>query len=198
MSLKRWYFLFLIIVLLASCTQKYSTRKRKNPPKQVEKELVLNKPSRKTILKKQNKSVISAQVQTTQTHTSVNSTIQLMLNTAISYLGTPYKYSGMSPKGMDCSGLMYLCFQKVGVQLGRSAQQMANQGQSVSLDQIRKGDLLFFRTTPKKQITHVGMVIEVGDSIKFIHSSTSQGVVISGLDEPYWKKRFVKARRFFS
>ena len=66
-------------------------------------------------------------------------------------------------------------------------------------DEIKKGDLIFFRTNRKSIINHVGMVTEVlPDEIKFIHSATSSGVIISSTKEPYYSKSFAQANRIYS
>ena len=66
-------------------------------------------------------------------------------------------------------------------------------------DEVRKGDLIFFKTNGRKIINHVGMVVEVlEDEIKFIHSATSKGVIISSTKEPYYKKTFVQVNRIYS
>ena len=74
---------------------------------------------------------------------------------------------------------------------------MAEKGKRVKINKVQKGDLLFFKTKRRaKKINHVGMVVAVeGDVIKFIHSSSSRGVIVSSLREGYWNKAFVKATR---
>ena len=74
---------------------------------------------------------------------------------------------------------------------------MATQGNKISLNKTNKGDLVFFRTNKnKKTINHVGLVVEnKKGEIFFIHSTTSLGVIISSLNEKYWKNSFVEARK---
>jgi cell wall-associated NlpC family hydrolase len=73
---------------------------------------------------------------------------------------------------------------------------MANLGKKLDRDQIKKGDLIFFKTNGRKRINHVGMVVEVTpDEIKFIHSSTQLGVVISSTAEPYYARTFAQVNR---
>ena len=122
------------------------------------------------------------------------------INSIVSYAktfnGTRYKFGGTTKKGMDCSGLVYTSFKKENIILPRSSKTMATQGTSVSLKKVTIGDLLFFKTNKRKNvISHVGLVIETKGSIKFIHSSTSKGVIVSSLDETYWNKCFAGARR---
>ncbi len=122
---------------------------------------------------------------------------EAVIETALNYTGTRYKYGGTTRKGMDCSGLLYVSFLENDVALPRSSHLMADEGKRIKLTQIQKGDLLFFRTQGgKKKINHVGLVVDVeDDEIKFIHSTTSRGVIVSSLREGYWNYSFVKAAR---
>lgn len=120
-----------------------------------------------------------------------------IIDHALQFLGTRYKYGGTTPEGMDCSGLVYTTFLQQDIELPRSSRDMALQGEELDLSNVRLGDLLFFKTDRRrKAINHVGMVVQLDDdSIFFIHSSSSRGVIISTLDEKYWKDNFVMARR---
>lgn len=121
---------------------------------------------------------------------------KLLLDTAFSYLGTPYKHAGVTRKGMDCSGFVSTTFKAIDVPLSRSSQEMATQGKRIKLKNVRVGDLLFFKTLRHNRISHVGMVVDVQDGeIKFIHASSKRGVVISSLSENYYKKAFRMAKR---
>lgn len=119
-----------------------------------------------------------------------------VLRTAKSYLGVPYKFGGTNDTGFDCSGLVLVSFDKLGLKLPRNSSQQATQGKEIKINEVREGDLVFFNTSGNS-ISHVGIIetIEKTGEIKFIHSSTSKGVIISSLDENYWKTRFVKAVR---
>jgi cell wall-associated NlpC family hydrolase len=74
---------------------------------------------------------------------------------------------------------------------------MADLGRRISIDEVEKGDLLFFKTKSKgKRINHVGLVVSVNqEEIKFIHATTSRGVIVSSLREGFWNYSFVKATR---
>jgi cell wall-associated NlpC family hydrolase len=121
----------------------------------------------------------------------------VIVATAITYKGTRYKYGGTNHKGMDCSGLTYIAFKEHQVQLPRVSYQQAKQGKRIKLNVVKKGDLLFFQTNKnKKRINHVGLVVAHKKGvITFVHSTTSKGVLISSLDERYWKNAFTEARR---
>lgn len=121
---------------------------------------------------------------------------QEIIDYAKTFQGTRYKYGGTTEGGMDCSGLVCTAFKKENIELPRSSKDMALEGVPVPVKDIEKGDLLFFKTSSKNVISHVGLVVkaENGD-IQFIHSTTRAGVIISSLDEAYWKKAFVEVRR---
>ena len=98
---------------------------------------------------------------------------------------------------MDCSGLVYVALKENAIQFPRVSYQMANEGRRVKLRQVRKGDLVFFRTKKSsKRINHVGLVVDVkGGEVRFIHATSSRGVIVSSLREGFWNHAFVKATR---
>lgn len=120
-----------------------------------------------------------------------------IINTAMTFSGVKYKYGGTTRKGMDCSGLLYVAFNEHDISLPRVSHEMANEGKRIKVNQVTKGDLLFFKTNRRgKRVNHVGLVVAVeDDEIKFIHASSSRGVIISSLREGYWNYAFVKATR---
>ena len=121
-----------------------------------------------------------------------------LINSASENLGANYKSGGTTPEGYDCSGLMFATFSKFDIILPRSSNEMSRLGTVLHPDEIKKGDLIFFRTNRKSVINHVGMVTEVlPDEIKFIHSATSSGVIISSTKEPYYSKSFAQANRIY-
>lgn len=104
-----------------------------------------------------------------------------------------YRWGGITAEGMDCSGFVYTVFRINGVYLKRDSYMQAEEGSSVSLNELNAGDLVFFRTRKGRRISHVG--IYIGDG-KFIHSSRSKkGVSISSLSEDFFRKRFAVAKR---
>lgn len=122
--------------------------------------------------------------------------IVTLIDSAFSYIGTPYKWAGTSRSGMDCSGFVSTAFSAINVPLSRSSTEMSTQGRDIPLSQAEVGDLLFFKTTRKRnRISHVGIVVGVGDEVKFIHASVSQGITVSSLSENYWQKAYAKTSR---
>ena len=105
--------------------------------------------------------------------------------------GTPYRYGGLSKRGVDCSGFVYLTYRnKFGIDLPRSTEQQSNTGTPISKAHLVAGDLVFFKTGFSKR--HVG--IYMGNR-KFLHASTSAGVKISSMNNVYWRKKYWKAQR---
>ena len=124
--------------------------------------------------------------------------VEQLINSASENLGANYKSGGTTPEGYDCSGLMFATFSKFDIILPRSSNEMSKLGTVLHPDEIKKGDLIFFRTNRRSVINHVGMVTEIlPDEIKFIHSATSSGVIISSTKEPYYSKSFAQANRIY-
>lgn len=119
-----------------------------------------------------------------------------LIRMASDNLGSRYRSGGTSKNGFDCSGLMYATFSSLDIKLPRSSHQMATIGTVVDPNQAQKGDLIFFKTRGANQINHVGMIVEVNDGeIKFIHSATHGGVIISSTKEKYYEKNFTQINR---
>ncbi len=108
--------------------------------------------------------------------------------------GTRYVYGGSSPKGFDCSGFTWYVYNKVtGMDISRTVKAQSKQGKSVSKGSWQAGDILLFRNTAGKGLTHCGIFIS-GD--KFIHAENeSTGVVISSFGDGYYKDHYAGARR---
>lgn len=120
-----------------------------------------------------------------------------IIRTAKKYIGTPHCMGGTSKKCLDCSGLTYLSFIKNNIDIPRKSQDQARYGRIIlNKNDLKKGDLVFFTksyNTPD-YITHVG--IYLGNK-EFIHASTSQGVVVTEIQNPWWSERFVFGTRSF-
>lgn len=105
--------------------------------------------------------------------------------------GAPYRIGGLSRRGIDCSGFVHLTYRDLfGIDLPRSTGDQAREGVPVAAHQRQIGDLVFFRIS--RRTNHVGIYLGQG---KFVHASTSSGVMISHVDEPYWKQRYWKSTR---
>ncbi len=123
--------------------------------------------------------------------------VDLIVETAMSYEGVPYKYGGLSRKGMDCSGLVYTSYLAVDRRLPRTTSQLAATGTPVSLKKLEPGHVVLFAAKGGRRIDHAGLVVDVsGDEVSFIHATSSAGVRVDLLSNPYWKTRVVKAVRF--
>jgi cell wall-associated NlpC family hydrolase len=120
-----------------------------------------------------------------------------LLKDAQKYLGAPYKYAGNTSSGFDCSGLVTKVFDENNTQLPRRSEDQSNQGKPISINEAKPGDLVFFATSGGSRVSHVGIVHDIGNDgeVKFIHSSTSKGVIISSLNEKYWNNAYLFARR---
>ena len=122
-----------------------------------------------------------------------------LINHAKSFEGTAYLYGGSTSKGMDCSGLIYTAYKSVDYNIPRTSLAMYRDGANVKVKHIKNGDLLFFKTSKKRnsKVNHVGLVTSIRKGeIYFIHSTTSKGVITSVLSNSYWNKAFVGAKRY--
>ena len=124
-----------------------------------------------------------------------------IIDAATEELGVPYKTAGTTKNGYDCSGLVFSTFGKYDISLPRTSFDQAKQGTQIgkNLREAKKGDLIFFKTNNRSQINHVGIVTEVSDDeVRFIHTSTSKGVMISSTKEPYYQRTFVQLNRILN
>lgn len=178
--MKKLLFLLSIILILASCgTAKKPTTVKRTP---------------------YNKSVVKTadlQAFNSSFRGAINSQTEDILKDAEKYIGAPYKYGGNTSSGFDCSGYTVKVFTENNENLPRRSSDQAQAGKSVDVEAVKPGDLVFFATAGGSNVTHVGIVHDIGGDgeIKFIHASTSKGVIISSLNEKYWNKAFLFARR---
>jgi len=114
-------------------------------------------------------------------------------NIAAAMVGKPYRYGGNSPKGFDCSGLVYYSYRHAGLAVPRSTETQRARTHKVSLSRLTRGDLLFFDQEGRFS-SHVG--IYLGGN-RFVHApSSGKRVRVDSLNEPYWQRHLVDARRF--
>ena len=127
------------------------------------------------------------------------SKVNTIIQKARSYTGVPYKWGGTTRSGMDCSGLLLNAFKSIGMTIPRTAAEQSRYGTKVRKKHLKPGDWVFFAAGKKRRkVTHVGMVTVVkGHTIKFIHASSSLGVVEATLTSNYYQKIYRGARRPF-
>ncbi len=120
-----------------------------------------------------------------------NISADAIISTARQYLGVPHCMGGTTSKCMDCSGLLVAVFRKYGVSLPHNSEEQARYGKIISrMEDLRKGDLVFFIRSYRTDnfITHSGICI--GNN-EFIHTSTSNGVTITSLNDSWWRGKFI-------
>ncbi|QUM80549.1 C40 family peptidase [Moritella sp. 5] len=107
------------------------------------------------------------------------------------WYGTPHQWGGISKSGVDCSGLVKLTFrQQFSIHLPRTTAEQVKVGYSIKRQQLHTGDLVFFKTGVN--VRHVGIMV---DDLQFFHASSSRGVILSRLDNPYWNRHYWQSRR---
>ncbi|NIR51575.1 C40 family peptidase [candidate division KSB1 bacterium] len=125
-----------------------------------------------------------------KTSSSVNRALTQQIN---AYLGVPYRWGGTTRSGMDCSGFVRTVFKNaIELTLPHRARSMFKEGRFVEESELQFGDLVFFEKIENYGVSHVG--IYVGEN-EFAHASTHNGVIISNLNEKYYRRRYVGARR---
>ena len=119
---------------------------------------------------------------------SVTDVKSRLMDQYASWKGVRYRLGGSTRKGIDCSAFVQRTFrEQFGLELPRSTSEQQETGKSISRAQLRTGDLVLFRAGSTGR--HVG--IYLGNN-QFVHASTSSGVTISSMDEPYWKSATMK------
>lgn len=111
---------------------------------------------------------------------------------AASMVGKPYRYGGNSPRGFDCSGLVYYSYQRAGLTVPRSTQSLRQASHKVAVSRLTRGDLLFFNQDGKFS-SHVGIYL---GRDRFVHApSHGKRVRVDSFTDDYWQRHFVDARR---
>lgn len=108
------------------------------------------------------------------------------------WIGTPYKLGGGTKNGVDCSGFAYQLYDKVfNTVIANNSRNIFSMVNPIDKNELKEGDLVFFKIK-SSAISHIGVYI--GDN-KFAHASSSRGVMISNLNEPYWQRYYYKGGR---
>lgn len=138
----------------------------------------------------------TSSVTTTKKEDNSKAIVKDLIYTASENIGVRYKAGGTTNKGYDCSGLVFTTFNSENIKLPRTSLEQSKIGEVINRNKAQKGDLIFFRTNRSSQINHVGLIVEISsDEIKFIHSSTSKGVIISSTKEPYYRDSYAQVNR---
>lgn len=146
--------------------------------------------------------MIEADIAARENINAVSRETEDLLNDLISeagtHIGKRYSRGSKGPKAFDCSGFSGYVYRQFGYSLGASSRDQWTQGETVDRSNLRKGDLVFFTgRNSKGGVGHVGIVTEADGkgNFKFIHASTSHGVIISNCNEPYYAARYVGSKR---
>lgn len=129
-------------------------------------------------------------VETLGVSKKLKGTEKRIVEEALSWQGTPYKYAGFHKgKGTDCSGMVLSVYENVaGIKLPRNSRKQAEFCKKIGKGAVRPGDLVFFATGKDPAvISHVGIMV---DDDRFVHASTKKGVIVSELSTPYYKRTF--------
>ena len=113
---------------------------------------------------------------------------------AARWIGTPYRSGGSSIQGTDCTGLTTGIYKHVyGITLPRTTEEQKNTGVKIGKSKLKEGDLVFFTSNRKRRrVAHAGIYLK---DKKFIHASSSKGVIVSSLNEEYYRKHWITGKR---
>ncbi len=190
--------LLFALLYLSSCKHHQSTVKStKAPGKQTESAQHTQPETQKTETKSPQKNQGSSSVLRATYAERLNVSEEDIKNEKLykfidDWYAVPYKYAGKDKKGIDCSGFTgILCASVYNKKVSASSKAIYEETKRVSMSELKEGDLVFF-VINGKSVSHVGVYLQHN---KFVHASTRRGVIISDLDEPYYKKYYHGAGR---
>lgn len=199
--MKKIFILITTIFFLYGCNaDKYNDKnyEYEKIEQQKEEEIVsINKLIEKTSINKNELNAILSSIYGFPTSEiySINKNYEKLMFLFIEYMNTPYKWGGKNKKGIDCSAFIQTIFWKsLQIELPRTSLSQSEMGEFVEKDSLKFGDLVFFDTRRKGRVTHVGMYLGNG---YFAHSGSKTGVSVADLNSEFYKKTYLKAKRFF-
>lgn len=174
--------IFAVCLFLGSCKSKTDWRNNYNKNKTSNKNTV-----KKTVVEKPNSINDFAKLLDTNISALENKKLYQFI---IDWYGTPYQYGGQTSDGIDCSAFTNVLYKEIyKKQLPRSSKDIAEETNRKYAKDLQEGDLVFFAFGKSKTINHVGVYLH---NNKFVHASTSKGVIISDLTEPWYNDYLVK------
>jgi cell wall-associated NlpC family hydrolase len=138
---------------------------------------------------------VHAKALSTLSSAGVTGTRRELVEASLTHIGKPYRFASAGPNSFDCSGFVFYIFNQFGHKINRSsADQYRNTGSAVSKGDLLPGDLVFFRTSSRNVVSHVGIYIGGG---QFVHSSSgrARSVTVSPINTGYYRERYVGAKR---
>lgn len=175
--------MYLLILFMVGCKAK--TDWRDNYKK--DKSSKSTNTTKKTTIKKPNDLAEISEILDVSESTLKNKNLY---NFIIDWYGTPYKYGGMNEDGIDCSGFTNILYKEIyKIQIPRVSKDIAENVKRKYTEDLKEGDLVFFSFGKTGIVNHVGIYLH---NNKFVHASTSKGVIISNLTEPYYGDYLVK------
>jgi len=195
--MKKIVLILILIISFSSCKSSKRSKRKTNSSSQIIIKRSKDYQVKQAVTYSEEKKATPRTAANTSSKKVSSSKADNIIDYAEDFKGVRYKWGGTTKDGMDCSGLIYESFRAYDVVLPRVSRDMAKRGEKITLKNVNKGDLLFFKTGNRRNsINHVGLIVDIADNdIQFIHATSSKGVMTSWLNENYWLKAFYQARR---